>query len=275
MLKDSATTHLNTSIASISRQPDQTYHLTTSSGEVGIYDDVVLAAPLQFSKLTIDPLPKRLPDHIPYVKLHVTLFASPHKLDPAAFNMGPGKQVPQFVLTTLPPDEDHGSNPDGVGSPGFFSISIVSTGINPHQQRPEFVYKIFSPNHINSTFLSKVLGQNVPDELASVDGPVSWIYHKIWHSYPQEYPRVTFDPIQLDKGLWYTSGIEPFISTMETSALMGKNVARLIVDQWQAASSTTEDKPQKEDGEALKVQKENWEYEGLQGHAQKPIKAKL
>ena len=34
-------------------------------------------------------------------------------------------------------------------------------------------------------------------------------------------------------GIWYTSGIEPFISTMETSALMGRNVARLIVDQLQ------------------------------------------
>jgi prenylcysteine oxidase/farnesylcysteine lyase len=32
--------------------------------------------------------------------------------------------------------------------------------------------------------------------------------------------------------LWYTSGIERFISTMETSALMGKNVARLVVDGW-------------------------------------------
>lgn len=32
--------------------------------------------------------------------------------------------------------------------------------------------------------------------------------------------------------LWYTSGIEGFISTMETSSLMGRNVARLIVDGW-------------------------------------------
>ena len=31
-------------------------------------------------------------------------------------------------------------------------------------------------------------------------------------------------------GFYYTSGIESFISTMETSALMGMNVAQLIVD---------------------------------------------
>lgn len=33
--------------------------------------------------------------------------------------------------------------------------------------------------------------------------------------------------------LWYTSGIEQFISTMETSSLMGMNVAKLAVDAWE------------------------------------------
>ena len=32
--------------------------------------------------------------------------------------------------------------------------------------------------------------------------------------------------------MWYTSGIESFISTMETSSLMGMNVARLVNDGW-------------------------------------------
>ncbi|KAG7149750.1 hypothetical protein HYQ46_001329 [Verticillium longisporum] len=46
-----------------------------------------------------------------------------------------------------------------------------------------------------------------------------------------EYPRITFQEPALGNGLYYTSGIESFISTMETSALMGKNVARLIADE--------------------------------------------
>ena len=61
---------------------------------------------------------------------------------------------------------------------------------------------------------------------------VTWMYRKVWNSYPYELPRVTFESLKLDEGLWYTSGIESFISTMETSALMGKNVARLVVDGW-------------------------------------------
>ena len=32
-------------------------------------------------------------------------------------------------------------------------------------------------------------------------------------------------------GIWYTSGIEQFISTMETSALMGRNIAKLIANR--------------------------------------------
>jgi prenylcysteine oxidase / farnesylcysteine lyase len=43
---------------------------------------------------------------------------------------------------------------------------------------------------------------------------------------------VTFEDSELGKGFYYTSGIESFISTMETSALMGKNVAQLIMDDF-------------------------------------------
>lgn len=33
-------------------------------------------------------------------------------------------------------------------------------------------------------------------------------------------------------GFYYTSGMESFISTMETNALMGMNIAQLIVDDY-------------------------------------------
>ena len=49
---------------------------------------------------------------------------------------------------------------------------------------------------------------------------------------------MTFEDLRLDSGeggggIWYTSGIESFISTMETSSLMGMNVAKLVVDGWE------------------------------------------
>lgn len=222
----------NTSIDRVSKQQDGTFEVVTGNGDSAVFDDVVLAAPLQYSGLVIDPPPAHVPDEIPYTKLHVTLFASPYKLDPKAFAIT--GSVPQYVLTTLPPDEEAGDN---AGSPGFYSISISSYNINPQADPPrlEFIYKIFSPERVNHSFLSNILGLEVSNDEAengNVNGTVSWILHKAWHSYPKEYPRVTFDHIKLDDGLWYTSAIESFISTMETSALSGKNVARLMRDQW-------------------------------------------
>lgn len=52
---------------------------------------------------------------------------------------------------------------------------------------------------------------------------------------------MTFEEIELAPGIFYTSGIESFISTMETSALMGKNVARLVVDDYLAALEPKEE----------------------------------
>ncbi|KAH7394146.1 prenylcysteine oxidase-like protein 1 precursor [Phaeosphaeria sp. MPI-PUGE-AT-0046c] len=233
----SASVHLNTTVLKIGKQSDNAYQVTLKNGQSDMFDEVILAAPLQYSDLVIDPAPQHVPDEIPYMKLHTTLFATPHLLDPAVFNLAPGTTVPQFILTTLPPTE---SPADSAGSPGFYSISIHNSGVNPHSTPPrvEYVYKIFSPAVITSSFLSHIIGRPVSDheaEKGDRNGTISWIKHKIWHSYPREYPRVTFEEISLDEGLWYTSGMESFISTMETSALSGKNVAKLIRDGWVGA----------------------------------------
>lgn len=211
----------------------------TSQQHTNLFDTVIVAAPLQYSDIKISPpLPSR-PDAIPYVKLHVTLFASPHLLSPTAFNLSDGSPVPQVILTTLPPGLDLGASDDGVGPAGFFSISTLGTVTNPSSNPPrtEFLYKVFSPEPLTSAFVSKILGLPDPDgDLSSVaKDDISWMYEKTWHSYPYLYPRVTFDDPQLDTNLWYTSGVESFISTMETSSLMGMNVARLVVNDWMDA----------------------------------------
>lgn len=233
-----ASVHLNTVVSSISKlsENSNTYNLTLSSGASSTFDEIILAAPYQYSNLNISPAPKHVPDEIPYMALHTTLFASPYLLDPAAFNLSPGTPVPQFVLTTLRPDEPPADN---AGSPGFYSISMHASFINPYTPslRVEYVYKIFSPMAITSSFLSHIFGRAISDKEAEKgdmgdDGTVSWIHHKLWHSYPREYPRVTFEEIKLDEGLWYTNGMEGFISTMETSALSGRNVAKLVQGKW-------------------------------------------
>jgi prenylcysteine oxidase/farnesylcysteine lyase len=129
--------------------------------------------------------------------------------------------------------------------------------MNPRTHNPEYVYKIFSPEAVTPGFLSELLGVEIPESFTrtgsddrddaaddSIVDPISWFHPTVFHPYPLKYPRVTFqDPI-LGYGLYYTSGIESFISTMETSALMGMNVARLIIDDYAGISRGEDEEEQ-------------------------------
>jgi prenylcysteine oxidase/farnesylcysteine lyase len=242
MIKASAANlQLNTTVSRVSKRDDGTYFIeaestsATSIESQHSYDSVVLATPLQFSGIKLDPAPNKTPDEIPYVKLHVTLFSSPHKISPLFFGLPPTASVPEVILTTLPESTNQLGNltaPDG-----FFSISslrkISNTEYNP--PRNEYLYKIFSPQPLNSSLLSRLLGLTDPltDIHSKTTDDISWLYQKSWFAYPYLFPRITFEDPQLDADLWYTSGVESFISTMETSSLMGMNIAKLIVNGWE------------------------------------------
>lgn len=259
MLKASSNNvQLETKVTDISLMEDgETYTVKSTSldpasesaviANTDTFDTVVIATPLQFSNITISPPPSIYqPSPIPYVTLYVTLFTSPQFFEPESFNLSPGSTMPTVVLTTLPKD--------GLDPPPFFSISTLRSITNPNVDPPrrEYLYKVFSPDPLDVPSLTQLLK---PSSKKSMSPPpeVTWQYHKIWHSYPYLPPRVTFDDPQLDEAgkLWYTSGIEQFISTMETSSLMGMNVAQLIVDRWRSDS-----KPQPSDQEIILEQAE-------------------
>ncbi|KAF3763456.1 Prenylcysteine oxidase [Cryphonectria parasitica EP155] len=206
------------------------------------FDNVIIAAPYQFTNIDApSEVLQTTIDKVPYVKLHVTLFASPFAISPAFLGLQPGAKVPTTVLTTYAPTADGSSGLEGAGKTGFFSVSTLRTITNPKSGKEEVLYKIFSPMEVTPEFLSSLLGVDVPRTFAgtipaqegdeeTIVEPVSWYYPHVFYSYPKALPRVTFqDPI-LGNGVYYTSGMDSFISTMETNALMGKNVARLIVD---------------------------------------------
>ncbi|PHH62872.1 hypothetical protein CDD81_6590 [Ophiocordyceps australis] len=239
-----ATLHLNTSVASMS-STDGKLLLTTSNHPDSnssyqyptAFDAVVVASPWQFSNIkAAEGLLSQPIDSVPYTKLHVTLFSTHLKLCPTFFNLDPAAKPPRNVYTTLGKSERAQPGADGVGRTGFYSISTLRTVTNPRTLRREYVYKIFSAEALSPAFLSQVFCQEMPSTLTD-EGPISWYYPHHFYSYPLELPRVTFqDPI-VGKGIYYTSGIESFISTMETSALMGMNVARLIADDFAAEPS--------------------------------------
>lgn len=225
---------LGTDVSAVKKEKNGTMLLSFGDDdEQLLFDAVVVASPWQYAGIDASSLGlDHEPDTVPYVQLHVTLFTSPHLLSPAFFNLSPGSPAPQVILTTIPEGEPPQRGSAGVGRPGFFSISLLRPIANPHTQAEEYLYKVFSPQAINGTFLAALLGVSAsePDKVDAKD--VTWIYRKVWNSYPYEYPRVTFEDAALGRNFWYTGGMDSFISTMETNALMGMNVARLLVDQW-------------------------------------------
>ncbi|KUI59964.1 Farnesylcysteine lyase [Cytospora mali] len=241
--------YLNTTVSSISlgakSTPAKPRYLI-NEGSAGVaFDNIVLATPYQFSDIkTSGDILQTTIDEIPYVKLHVTLFSSPFQLSGEFLNLKAGAKVPTTVLTAFSKTADGDSGLEGAGKTGFFSVSTLRAITNPATGKEEYLYKIFSPMEVTSEFLSSVLGVKVPetftgaapaatpaaDDDTVVVEPVSWYHKHVFQAYPKALPRVTFqDPI-VGNGVYYTSGMESFISTMETNALMGKNVARLIVD---------------------------------------------
>ncbi|OQE45900.1 hypothetical protein PENCOP_c001G02088 [Penicillium coprophilum] len=238
---------VNTTATEILRNDDGTVRVssklnTASKSENEVFDEVVIAGPLQYSDISISPPLEYTPDEIPYSNLHVTLFASPHRISPKYFGLDPNARAPETILTTLPEGLDLGSNPAGVGPSSFWSISTLRTVdhaiLESEDIQQHYVYKIFSPERPTAGFIAQILGlesdtagnNTTIGDLLKDD--ISWFHEKLWNPYPLEYPRVTFEETLLAPGVWYTGGIESFISTMETSALMGRNVATLMFQSW-------------------------------------------
>lgn len=247
---------VNTTATEVSRNDDGTVRVssklnTATDSEHEVFDEIVIAGPLQYSGISVSPPLEYTPDEIPYVNLHVTLFASPHRISPKYFGLKDSNaRAPETILTTLPEGHHLGSNPDGVGPSGFWSISMLRTVdhsvVESEDTQQHYVYKIFSPERPTGEFIAQILGlesETVGSNTTIGDlliGDISWFHEKLWNPYPLLYPRVTFEETLLAPGVWYTGGIESFISTMETSALMGRNVATLMFQSWQQGETDSD-----------------------------------
>jgi len=127
--RSESTLKLSTTVNNISKDKSGKWRLTTEDGPVsGKFDDVILAAPFQFANISITPELEKNPDTIPYVTLHVTLFASPHRPASEFFGRQAGELVPESILTTLTEEEQEddkitgGEGKNAVGKSGFFSV---------------------------------------------------------------------------------------------------------------------------------------------------------
>ncbi|CAO3619837.1 unnamed protein product [Cunninghamella blakesleeana] len=244
--------HLNTKVTSIEYNihNDQKYTVYTSSSssdphEENVekengqdFDIVVIASPLHSSDIDTSCL-KLSKHHFnrDYHTVHVTLVTG--FADPTYFGRNKD-DVPTEIITTGIPLVDHFNKKQAF----FTSITRQETLDNG-----ESVYKLFSPNKLTDEDLS-VLFYNT-----------SWVYHHEWQAFPKLYPNgnretenydwpslILHGFHQYDKnnnnsennlddqlnngGIIYANAFESFISTMETQTIIGKNIAKIIYDQW-------------------------------------------
>lgn len=167
------------------------------------FEYVVIAAPLKYTGLKIDPEPDRaLVPNVDYVKLHVHYVLVDEPM--TGEYMGTNSSYATVLTTAIPP----------FAPPLFTSLSHVTETDNGNH-----LYKVFTRGQLNDGQLSDLLGR-----------PILQNFHRVWYSYPEMKPFDELAPIALAQNLFYTGGMDPLISTMETNALAGKNVARLISD---------------------------------------------
>ncbi|ODV86734.1 hypothetical protein CANARDRAFT_6306 [[Candida] arabinofermentans NRRL YB-2248] len=172
------------------------------------FDRVIIAAPLNQSQILINvDLPPQLVDNVPeYVTLYVTIVSSPNSLKTGKY-FNTTLDVPQSILTTKSCSD-------------FTSLNQI----NHDPETGEYIYKLFSLKPLEETILNEIFVT------------YSMRIDKVWLSYPYLKPLVDLNeahfsysvPFEIHDELWYCNLMESFISTMETSALSGANVAALI-----------------------------------------------
>jgi prenylcysteine oxidase/farnesylcysteine lyase len=243
---------LNTSVTSISRSEDGVWTVKSKidedhKTEEETYDSIIITGPLQRMNITIHPKIDKQPTVKDYAIVHVTLFTSPKKLNPKYFGRTANESVPGIVMTALGKKECKdwrimmATGKEGVGSAGFYYMSSLREMKRPHLggSRTEYLYKVFSPEYFGDDKIKAIISnpknkeEVKDDENKDEKDAITWIYRHVWEgAYPQEGPKMVFDETKIANGLWYTAGMETVISTMETSSLMGMNVAKLIVEDW-------------------------------------------
>lgn len=177
----------------------------TSGNSTEKFDQVIIASP--WGQTNISGLGHITVPKVDYVDLHVTIFTSTQKLSPLYFGEDEFYKVPGSILTTVylsktPPLK-------------YFAISVVDYV----EETEEYVFKIFSPEKVSDADIKHLFLPLVQ---------INWVHRKEWKSYPYLVPTSEFADFDQDEGLWYLNGMESFISTMETSALAGANVAALM-----------------------------------------------
>jgi len=191
-----ATVELGQKVDKIEKMPGGAYRVCTGKDR-GIFDSVIVAAPLDLADIEFDGLSAPGWNPQPYQSVYRKVMRG--ILDSNYFSLGNSANPPAIVLTTK-----------DAGPITHYGIQKASGG--------ESLVTISSPEPLN---------HNVFDGVFKNDG-VTVLEHCWKTAYPVFKPIAELPLTRIDKRLMYVSAIEPSISSMETSALSALNAARML-----------------------------------------------
>jgi prenylcysteine oxidase/farnesylcysteine lyase len=207
-----ASVHLGTRVISVrcGDQAHSSFMLTARTGpaeqrEFGPYDSVVLASPLELSRIRVECgssdqqcAADEAGEAQRTYQRTVTTFIVGGELQPAAFGV---RMLPAHTVFVT----EHAATD--------FS-SIAGRLVGPSRER---VYKVFSPEPLPPHRITQLFGAG-----ARVLG------NRTWDAYPRFAPPERFAPFELAPGLCYASALENAASAMEVAAIAGRNCALLL-----------------------------------------------
>ncbi|CAG8586743.1 638_t:CDS:2 [Paraglomus occultum] len=177
------------------------YEVVGSDEKAEVFDAVVLAAPIQFTNIHFENIKVNHLPEIPYRTLHVTFVIG--RLNWKYFKHSSYESLPEYILTTKT------------------STKFNSIGTSHILPDGNAIIKIFSEKELMDGDLDELFER------------WSWVYRKVWKAYPQLLPNQTYPPVEIEDGFYYVNSFEPLISAMETEAVSGNNIARLIHERWE------------------------------------------
>uniref|UniRef100_A0A7N0TW26 Prenylcysteine lyase domain-containing protein n=1 Tax=Kalanchoe fedtschenkoi TaxID=63787 RepID=A0A7N0TW26_KALFE len=190
--------HLLENIKSISNLGNY-YELNSTGGNSYACDVTVVATPLDEVAIEFSP-----PVVVAERKLQHTYTTFVRGiLNPAFFGLSSASDIPDLVGTVEDPNIP------------FSSISVLKE----YDDRDK-TFKIFSRAPMQDALLDDLFSERTDT------------IHIDWAAYPQYHPPEKFSKFVLDdKHLYYANAFESGASTMETSAVSGENIARLILSR--------------------------------------------
>ena len=217
----------NTSITQIERLPSGLFSLKWNSHDgtehVEEFGVIVLNTLYQSSNIEFIPAVAHPPPESGLFNLYTTVLATDKRLSTTFLNITSFSSLPDIIVPTIPlfPHSSPSSDPD--------IVSISCSGCdNPTSPN---IYTISSRIFLSAEHFDQLFDVPASSSGISLPSGISSIHQSAKICYSRT-PDTAFPPIELDKGIYYITSIERISSSPEAAMLMGRNVARLIVDDW-------------------------------------------